>query len=318
MVQNQAVLQSQSMQPGARVLISAMVWSAGEPQLRLRCDGKASELVDATGIELVYAHPSAGPMRRCVGHKPFREPTTPWVDCDTPPLAGARTCDRCTAIDATFASQLHHAHNLGTGEIDTAVRAHLEKPNVAYLAGFRDGSIKIGTSTAPRLETRLLEQGAWLATTVALATNGFAVRMLEDLITSELGLPQSVTVTRKLRGLTDPRPDDSLVTKLAQWTQGVHRLIGELNDDRLNAANTEWMNPNASDESWSRVHPYPQRLDRGAHAFVIEKACGRSILLRRPGGTDSFVADIGQLFGVECTIGDDVVPDELTVQDSLF
>ena len=250
------------------MLFSTMVWSDGVPFVRARYDGAASALVPIDGLTLAYASNSDGPRRRCIGHKPFRDPAMPWVDCDRGPLPGSRTCDRCAAIDATFASQLHHAHNLGSGEIDIAVRKHLEKPNVAYLAGFRDGSVKIGTSTAPRLETRLREQGAWIARVVASATNGFAVRTLEDLITNELGLPQSVTISRKIRGLATPKTDESIEMSLVQWAEGVHRLMAELNDDRLTASNDTWSNPHRGSDSWLGVHPYPQRLDRGAHAFT--------------------------------------------------
>jgi len=294
------------------------VWSDGEPYIRVRRNGCGSELLSTRGLALSYAIGGDGPTRRCVGHKPLRDPDTPWIDCDNSPLPGSRTCDRCTAVDATFASQLHHAHTRGSGEIDIAVRTHLEKPNVSYLAAFRDGSVKIGTSTAPRLEVRLQEQGAWIARIVANAANGYAVRTLEDLVTSELGLPQSVTVNRKLRGLTSPVSNDALDTRLSQWADGVHRLITELDDDRLSPANVSWSNPCRRDDAWDRVHPYAQRLDRGAHSFTVERACGRAFLVRRPMSDDRFVVDIGQLFGVEIELADDVVPDELTVQDSLF
>ena len=302
---------------GDALRMSSLVWSDGSPQLRVRRNGEPSSLVPIEDVRLQYSvDPSTA--SRCVGHKPFRDPTTPWVDCDHPPLPQSRTCDRCTAVNATFASQLHHAHTLGSGEIDAAVRAHLDKPNVAYLAGFRDGSVKIGTSTAPRLETRLREQGAWAARVVANASNGFAVRVLEDAATAELGLAQSVSIRRKLDGLTKPKTDDSLDRELSSWVFGVHRVIAELDDDRLSPTNVEWENPHRRSPSWQGVHPYPHRLDRGAHDLQLVDACGRAVLADRPSTDDRFVVDIGQLFGVEFTLADDVVPDEVTVQDSLF
>ena len=40
--------------------------------------------------------------------------------------------------------------------------------------------------------------------------------------------------------------------------------------------------------------------------------------MTRPVSDDHFVADIGQLFGYELVMANEVVPDELAVQDSLF
>ena len=310
-------LQNQAMDFGDALLFSSLVWSDATPKLRIRRNGDESTLVPIEGIRLRYSiDPSQ--TRRCVGHKPFRDPSTPWVDCDAAPLAQSRTCDRCSAIDATFASQLHHAHTLGTGEIDAAVRTHLDKPNVAYLAGFRDGSVKIGTSTAPRLETRLREQGAWAARIVAHTTNGFAVRVLEDTATAELGLAQSVSMRRKLNGLTQPKPEDSLDRELSSWVFGVHRIINELDDDRLSPVDEPWENPLRGSPAWQGLHHYPHRLDGGAHDLKFMGACGRAVQAVRPGGDDRFVLDVGQLFGHEIALADDVVADEITVQDSLF
>ncbi len=293
-----------------------MVWNNGSPKLRLRRNGRASELLALSGLALQY---STGPdaPRRCIGHKPFRQRGVAWEDCDRPPLHDGRTCDRCAASDATFASQLHHAHNRGAGELDAAVRSHLEQPNNLYLATFRDGSIKVGTSTAPRLQTRLEEQGAWVAQVVATTTDGFAVRSLEDRVTVELGLPQSVSVRRKLAGLIQPVADDALRTELSRWTTTVHALIEQHGDDRVETRSTGWVSPISTDPLWHRVHAYPLKLQSGNHDIEFLTASGRVVVISRPGSSDRFVADIRALFGVEIVIAE-VVPDELTVQDSLF
>ena len=305
------------MKNGDTLLISSIVWSNGTPRLRLRQNSEPSQLVPVEHIHLRFDL-SGDATRRCIGHKPFRDPNTPWVDCDNAPLPQSRTCERCTAVDATFASQLHHAHNLGTGEIDSSVRAHLDKPNVVYLAAFRDGSVKVGTSTATRVETRLREQGAWVARVVAHASDGFAVRVLEDTATAELGLSQSVSIQRKLDGLATPRPDDTLDRELSSWVYGVHRIIGELNDERISAADEPWENPLRGSVQWTGTPRYPHRLNTRAHDVQLLDACGRAVRLTRPGSDDDFVVDIGQLFGYEIVMARDVALDELAVQDSLF
>lgn len=298
------------------LVVTGMVWSNGSPFLRVRRDGRPSELEPLIGLRMQY---STGPTatRHCVGHKPFRDAAVTWMDCDNTPLHDGRTCDRCAANDATFASQLHHAHNKGHGELDASVRAHLEQPNHLYLAAFRDGSIKVGTSTAPRLQTRLIEQGAWVAHVSADTTDGFAVRSLEDRVTVELGLPQSVSIVRKLSGLTTPKPNDQLRAELQQWAGNVATLIEQSADDRLEPADTQWSTPSIDDPLFDGLHPYPLKVETGVHDLEFLGASGRVAIVTRPGTGDRFVIDVRRLYGVELTLSD-AAPDELAVQDSLF
>ena len=294
-----------------------MQWTNGEPSIRIRRDHGESRLVPLREIALRYSVSPTTP-RRCIGHKPFRDREVAWVDCNRKPVEGSLTCDRCTANNAAFASQLHHAHTKGRSELDPAVLSHLEQPNNIYLAAFRDGSVKVGTSTAGRLHTRLDEQGAWVAQIVASTTDGFAVRTLEDRITNEIGLPQSVSVRRKLDGLAAPRLDDQLRTELSRWTTRVHELIAEQGDQRVQQQNTGWVSGVSTDPIWSSVHRYPLRLDSGTHDLEFVTASGRVVVAHRPTSSDHFICDIRQLFGVELTMEAELVPDELTVQDSLF
>jgi hypothetical protein len=298
------------------VVLTGMTWAGGSPALRVRRNGAPSVLEPLAGFALQY---STGPeaVRHCVGHKPFRDTSTPWMDCDRLPLHDGRTCDRCAASNATFASQLHHAHNKGASELDSAVRAHLDQPNHLYLAAFRDGSIKVGTSTAPRLSTRLDEQGAWTANIVADARDGFAVRTLEDRVTVELGLPQSVSVVRKLDGLVHPQPLTQLREELGHWTKNVTQLIERSSDERIEASDATWTFAGHDDPLFEGLHPYPLKLESGNHDLEFLGASGRVAVLQRPGTNDRFVVDVRKLYGIELTLGH-VVPDELAVQDSLF
>ena len=303
--------------PGDNIQLQMMQWQDGSPFVRVRRNRGESRLVPLHEIALRY---SASPVtqRRCVGHKPFRDRGVAWADCNRTPIAGSLTCDRCTASNATFASQLHHAHTKGRSELDPSVLSHLEQSNNVYLAAFRDGSIKVGTSTTARLATRLDEQGAWVAQVVASTTDGFAVRTLEDRITNEIGLPQSVSVQRKLDGLAAPRLDDQLRTELSRWTTRVHELVDEHGDERVQQTNTGWVSSVSTDPIWSTVHRYPLRLDSGTHDLEFVTASGRVAVAHRPTSSDHFICDIRQLFGVELTLEAELVPDELTVQDSLF
>ena len=220
-------------------------------------------------------------------------------------------------VDATFASNLHHAHTRGRGELDPAVLAHLRQPNLLYLAAFRDGSVKVGTSTEARIQKRLTEQGAWKARIVARAEDGFAVRDVEDRVSADVSLPQSIAIGRKLDGMAAPRPDDALDEALAQHTTLVHHVLEVMDDARLQGMEVEWSFPLGNEAVWSGLHRYPLRLQSGAHDLEVLAACGRMVVVERPGRTDRFVADLGQLYGVELDLGDHE-PDALAVQDSLF
>lgn len=290
-----------------------MAWPDLDPHVRIRWDGAASTLEPLAGLSLNYST-SDLPSRRCLGHKPFRGGN--WVDCDNDPLPDGRTCDRCAANDATFASQLHHAHTRGRAELDKSVLQHLDKANELYLAVFGDGSLKVGTSTAPRLRTRLTEQGAWRARVVATASDGFAVRSIEDRVTTALGLPQAVSMRRKLTGLERPRPMVELERELDLWTERVHELVDSSGDDRLTSVAVDWEGRPAN-ASLPMLLAYPRSPAVGNHALEFVDAVGRAVIARRPDGADRFVFDLQALYGIELTLGDHE-PDELTIQDSLF
>lgn len=205
----------------------------GGPVVRLRDDDEpASRLVAAAGLALNYRL-DAEPVRRCVGHVPFRSSRGDYYDCDRMPEQGKRTCGRCAIVDATFASNLHHAHTRGMAELDPAIRSHLQQPNRLYLAAFRDGSIKVGTSTVGRSHKRLAEQGAWMARFVAETTDGLSVRSLEDLVTEVWSLPQSVSARRKISGLVDPLGDAELDARLDEAATRVGELMARTPDDRV-------------------------------------------------------------------------------------
>ena len=307
---------STAAEPSRRVLLG-MTWADGSALVRIRDDDEpTSTLLPAAGLRLGYrAQPSSA--RRCVGHVPFRKAQGDYFDCSNTPQPGSRTCERCSIVEATFASNLHHAHTRGRAELDPAILDHLRQPNELYLAAFRDGSIKVGTTTAARRNKRLAEQGAWRARIVASSTDGFAVRDIEDRVTTEYDLPQSVAIGRKLDGMVTPKADDALAAQLDRHALEVGDLVERMDDIRLEAASVDWCSPSGTDTTWSSVHKYPLKLESGNHDLEVLSACGRLVAIRRPGGGDIFVADLGRLYGIELEIGD-FGSDELAVQDALF
>ncbi len=300
-----------------RRVIIAVDWSDAEAKVRLRDgDEQTSTLAPLVGLRLNY-NASPGSVRRCLGHTPFRHTNVAYVDCANRPQPGSRKCRQCSIVDATFASNLHHAHTKDRAEIDPAIAEHLRQPNLLYLAAFRDGSVKVGTTTEKRRQKRLAEQGAWRAIIVARADDGYAVRVAEDAVTAGLGVAQSVSVGRKLDGMASPKPATVIEGLLGQMATDVRALLQDLDGPKLMALGEAWEFPGSEHSDWSGLHRYPLRLDSGSHDLEVSNACGRLVVLRRPGGADAFIADLGQLFGVELRLGH-YESDQLAVQDSLF
>jgi len=296
-----------------KVALIALHWDDHVPQLRVREDGaQATTVIDPLGLKLNY-QVSADPVRWCVGH---HEQGAGYVDCRTRLKEPGKSCPRCQSAEAIFASQLHHAHTQPR-RLSSEMGRHLQQENLLYVAGFRDGSVKIGTSTRPRIEKRLLEQGAWLAILVALSTDGYAVREVEDQITQELQLPQAVQAGRKVSGLARPIDDDDLRSTLQTLATSVHTLLDERADARLHPREDAWENPAVGDNRWTGLLSYPLRLGRGSHDLAVEGMVGRSAALRRSGTDDVFVADLGKLFGIEIELGN-FTSDEIAIQTSLF
>lgn len=272
-----------------------------------------STLVPTTGLTLNYRSSATDP-RHCVGHRSPRRNDGRYLDCLNRPQPGDKTCVSCSVANAELAADLHHAHTRDPAMIHHAVRRHLDQANVLYVAVFRDGSLKIGTSTAGRRLLRWSEQGAWLVSEVATVDDGFTVRRLEDLITEQLSFAQSVNSARKIKGMATPRSDQDLSTILDTAVQAVHELLAgssaQLSDER-------WQFPRSDRPLWNRLHRYPVKLTEGQHHFEIEAACGRLAVISKPGGNDRFIVDLGQLAGYEIELGN-FTPESLMVQDSLF
>lgn len=271
-------------------------------------------MVPLVGKRLCYRVADA-PLA-CLGHTVRTADGREYVECPNPVEKG-RLCERCRAAENVAAASLHQAHRIGRGAVDARTAAHLEQPHRLYLAGFRDGSVKVGTTAGRSGGVRLAEQGAWVARYVALAADGFAVRELEDLVTEKLGIAQAVSVSRKVAGMVTPHRDEDLEADLTSRALDVGGLIDALGDTRFEFSSEAWRNPAASDPEWDDVVRYPLGLDSGSHDLMVRGVVGRVILAERPGSSESFVADLGPLFGIPIEFGS-FEPDEVSVQGALF
>lgn len=299
------------------LIVLGLVWTDEAPFLRIRRPAMPSQLVPLNGLDLSY---SVTTVRHCLGFV-ARSSSEDRADCDNRPQPGEPRCVGCSVAQANFAAGLHHAHTRDVAELDSDALNHLRQPNSLYLAAFRDGSLKVGTSTSHRHNKRLLEQGAWRAVTAATTEDGIAVRNLEDAVTTALELPQSVSIKRKIRGMVSPLTDTDLSARLINALGEVNTLarqgdfgspVTPTDPEEVDA----WEFPQ---ELWGeqKLHVYTAPLDVDCHNISVEATCGRMVMLSKPGSADRFVADVGQLFGREVDIGERA-PVDITVQDSLF
>jgi len=219
-------------------------------------------------------------------------------------------------MEGVLASNVHQAHRQDRDQLDRRFAANLDRPHRLYLAAFRDGSIKVGVTASARGDDRLVEQGAWMARFIASFESGFEVRSMEDRVTSELDVAQSVATSSKLRGLLAPVSDGALEKTLAALARRIDPLLAT-EGGTGERADELWRFPDADDPVWNAPIAYPRSLAGGSHDLMIVGACGPVIAIRSTAVDDIFAADLSSLYGVPIEPGD-FGQDELRIQDSLF
>ncbi|WP_442018752.1 DUF2797 domain-containing protein [Paenarthrobacter sp. 2TAF44] len=306
------------------MLVHGIAWDSSSPALRLlRPDGEFSDVALAPGSTLGLR---VMPGVWCLGHTKVHGPgNRTHVPCRSgSPAERGKQCGACFAKDD---SRLMHDFHRG-GSVPTGLRAYLMQPHWLYVATFANGATKVGTASAPRKWNRLAEQGAVHASYVALAEDGRVVRVLEDLVTRELGLVQQVRSAAKAASLVEPRPGVELVATNRRHAAQVRGLLSGLAMTGFALVEEEWQRPALADRlctaraAGSSRHPYPAAFDGGGHGLRIHSLSGAIALAGLPDAEGnevqgSFVADLGALKGRKIEFGPHVteIP---ALQDSLF
>jgi hypothetical protein len=164
------------------------------------------------------------------------------------------------------------------------------------------------------------------ASYVAHAEDGRVVRVLEDIVTRDLGLVQQVRSAAKVAGLVEPRAAVELSSVNRQHAGRVRELLGGLAMSGYAVVEEEWERPALADilctARTGLRHPYPATFDGGGHGLRVRSLSGAIALAGLPdaSGNDiegSFVADLGALKGrkIEFAPHTTEVP---ALQDSLF
>jgi hypothetical protein len=306
------------------MLVHGVAWDSSSPSLRIFTP-------DAEFTDVALAQGSALGLRVipglwCLGHTKVHGPgDRTHVPCRSgSPAERGKQCGACFARDD---SRLMHDFHRGTS-VPTGLRAYLMQPHWLYVATFANGATKVGTASAQRKWNRLAEQGAVYASYVAHAEDGHVVRVLEDLVTRELGLVQQVRSASKVAGLVEPRAAVELLAVNRQHAGRVRELLNGLAMTGYAVVEEEWERPALAERlcgagtEWSRRHPYPATFDAGGHGLRIRSLSGAIALAGLPDATGnevegSFVADLGALKGRKIEFGPHIteIP---ALQDSLF
>ena len=315
-----------------RYLVHGVFWHApdasketddgGSPVLRLQSpEGDFRQLSLGPGRRLGFH--VVEPGRSCLGHITVRSAgSRSHVLCTaSAPAVRGKQCERCFVLDE---SRLMHDFHRG-GRVTPGMRDYLMQEHWLYVATFAGGATKVGTASGRSKWTRLAEQGAAVARYVAKARDGRVVRILEDLVTAEVGLAQQVRSAAKAEALLQPLPPAELDVINAGAAGNVHALLARTAVDGFETVEEQWARPAHADGLYgtgSRYghkprHAYPHPLDTGQHGFDIAALSGPNALVRLDGTDAGFVVNLSRLAARTVTLGrfSSEVP---AVQEALF
>ena len=286
------------------------------PAMRLQGPGGAfTALTLDAGTRLGFRLAAAG--KQCLGHHQVHGPADrDHVLCpDRAPAARGSQCERCFVLDD---SRLIHDFHRG-GRVPPGLRAYLMQPHWLYVATFANGASKVGTASHPRKWNRLAEQGAVVARYVARAEDGRVVRLLEDMITCEAGLPQQVRAAAKAAALLAPAAAVDLDALNGRLAGEARTLLAGAGGEGFAVVDERWARPELSAKACAPAarHAYPHDLAAGAHGFRIDALSGSIALAALDGSGLEFVVNLGQLKARVVELGDHG-SDVPAVQEALF
>jgi hypothetical protein len=289
----------------------------GTPVMRLQDpSGGFRELELDAGSRLGFRVAAGG--KSCLGHHKVHGPARrDHVPCPAkaPAVKGSQ-CERCFVVDDF---RLIHDFHRGGG-VPQGLRAYLMQQHWLYVATFANGASKVGTASNLRKWNRLAEQGAVVARYVARADDGRVVRILEDMLTREAGLPQQVRSAAKAASLVAPAPAvelDALNRRLAGEARAVLVRAGV---EGFETVDERWARPGLADAACTPAprHAYPHDLDAGALGFRIAAVSGSIAVAALDGADLEFVVNLGRLKARTVELGDHHSSEVPAVQESLF
>ncbi|MDQ0768243.1 hypothetical protein QF031_000992 [Pseudarthrobacter defluvii] len=263
------------------------------------------------------------PGRFCLGHTRVKSAgSRSHILCaSAAPAIRGKQCERCFVLDEF---RLMHDFHRG-GRVTPGLRDYLMQEHWLYVATFAGGATKVGTASGPRKWNRLAEQGAAVARYVARAQDGRVVRILEDLVTADVGLTQQVRSAAKAEALLQPLPATALNAMNAREAGEVRTLLARTAVEGFDTVEEQWARPAHADALYldnafcgnKPRHPYPHPLDTGQHGFEIAALSGVHALARLDGSDAGFVVNLSQLAARTIVLGD-YASDMPALQEALF
>ncbi|MGO4228295.1 DUF2797 domain-containing protein [Arthrobacter sp. YAF34] len=288
----------------------------GLPVMRLQDpSGTVTDLALDAGTRLGFRLAAAGKF--CLGHHKVHGPADrDHVLC--PARAAATNGSQCEPCFVRDDSRLIHDFHRG-GRVPPGLRAYLMQPHWLYIATFAGGASKVGTASQLRKWHRLAEQGAVTARYVARADDGRVVRVLEDLVTREAGLPQQVRAAAKAAALVAPLAAVELDTRNRRLAGETRELLAGAGGEGFEVVDEPWVRPDLAADACTPAarHAYPHDLAAGAHGFRIVSLSGSVALAALDGSELEFVVNLAQLKARIIELGDHG-SDIPAVQEALF
>lgn len=294
----------------------------GTPSLALEDSGQHQhDVLLEPGTRLGF---TVVPGRWCLGHQLIHDKShRTHVPCRAQALLSNGTqCPDCAAADQS--RPMHDFHR--SGRAGAGLRDYLSQAHWLYVATFAQGTTKVGTAAEPSKWRRLAEQGALSARYVAWSPDGAAVRILEDLVTSELGFTQQVRANSKVRGLLESHESSTRLDALnAEEATEVRGLLASLDSELLAGSRISeetWLPPDQGRDLLAgfdarRLQPYPGNLAEGEHGFSVSTVSGQTLGVRLGGQPETFVANGALLKGRKLVLGEHATAPP-PVQSTLF
>lgn len=255
-----------------------------------------------------------GTGRWCTGRIAFTKGgPSEYVPCPKQrPVEVGSQCEQCESKDGfRFVHTIHRG-----GFVSPELEAHVMQPHWLYIATFANGVHKVGTAADTRKWGRLAEQGAICAQYVARAEDGKIIRVLEDRVTEEMQVRQSVRSSAKAAALAVPVDTVRLDAATARLAERVREILRpEVGDSGYRVVDESWHVAGFRDLASGNRVAYPRDLTVGEHGFTVDACIGQAAIVTIEDA--SYVVDLHELKGRRVRFGD--YTSELpAVQSALF
>ncbi|WAP52516.1 DUF2797 domain-containing protein [Arthrobacter sp. ATA002] len=283
-----------------RYLCAGVSWDDAGPRLSLSGPGGDQQhlrLDPGTLLSYRVLPGDSGALKFCLGPVKVLDRRTRTHE----PCPGHSAAERGYQCGPCFARDdwrmVHNSHRSGIAS--PGLKLYLAQPHWLYVATFADGTTKVGTAADGHKRLRLTEQGAVAAQYIARAANGIAVRVLEDLVSADAGLVQTVRSEAKAAALVHPLDTKAVDRINAGHAANARLLLERSGEEGFSVVEETWRRPGQAQTVLGAAGAVPYPLDPGSgeHGMAIEAVLGGAALVRVAGAEIPFIANLARLKG---------------------